>query len=194
MTNLQRLNELSDKDPGIAELARRYPDVFEPDIWKPHRPLKIGIGDELVALGVMTVRQVHRSLGPYCRRLMYLKACTAGAPRVGLDGAPDGEVTHEQAARAAKLFQDQVRTREERAEQARLALRSSPPTRKDKEVPNGRGGTTPLPLPTIASGPVLSSAQPKPGLAGSFAQRDGLAALRVAAKLRRELATGGPDR
>ena len=41
-----------------------------------------------------------RALGDYTSGPTYLRACVAGAPRIGLDGKPCGEVSEQQAAHA----------------------------------------------------------------------------------------------
>jgi sRNA-binding protein len=66
------------------------------------KPLKIGLGEELLALaGVHPAIELSRT--PLCRALKgythapaYRKALAKGGPRYDLDGQPTGEVTPEQ--------------------------------------------------------------------------------------------------
>ena len=71
------------------------------------QPLKIGLGEELLALaGVhpaltdLTRTQMRRALRVYTGAPAYRKALARGGPRYGLDGQPTGEVTPEQQADA----------------------------------------------------------------------------------------------
>jgi sRNA-binding protein len=71
------------------------------------QPLKIGLGEELLALaGVhpaltdLTRTQMRRALRVYTGAPVYRKALKRGGPRYGLDGQPTGEVTPEQQADA----------------------------------------------------------------------------------------------
>ncbi len=67
------------------------------------QPLKIGLGEELLALaGVhpaladLTRTRIRRALKVYTGASAYRRALAAGGPRYGLDGQPAGEVTPEQ--------------------------------------------------------------------------------------------------
>lgn len=83
----------------LAELARRWPTLFDPD--KPV-PLAIGIFEELLeAMPGTTPEQLRRILGPWCHRPLYLRALVAGAERHGLAGVR-GAVAEERAAEAAR--------------------------------------------------------------------------------------------
>ena len=69
------------------------------------KPLKIGLGEELLALaGVhpaladLTRTQLRRGLKVYTGSPAYRKALAKGGPRYGLDGQPAGEVTPDQQA------------------------------------------------------------------------------------------------
>ena len=71
------------------------------------QPLKIGLGEELLALaGVhpalasLTRTQLRRALKVYTGSPAYRKALERGGPRYGLDGQPVGEVTPDQQADA----------------------------------------------------------------------------------------------
>jgi sRNA-binding protein len=85
---------------GIALLAEHFPAVFACEGWQPHKPLKIGIKDDIAAAGIMPAEDISPTLYLYVRRLMYQRALAAGGSRYDLNGEPCGEVTAEQAAGA----------------------------------------------------------------------------------------------
>ncbi|MBS1225526.1 MAG: hypothetical protein H6R24_2204, partial [Proteobacteria bacterium] len=71
------------------------------------KPLKIGLGEELLALaGVhpaladLSRTPLRRALKVYTGAPAYRKALVRGGPRYDLDGQPTGEVTPEQQADA----------------------------------------------------------------------------------------------
>ena len=104
---MQVLGGTSEPGRGDAELAalltRYFPAAF-PAGDKPPVPLKAGIHEDLRELPrplSRKSRRVPRFLGKWVRRPAYLKAMTAGRPRIDLRGRPVGEVTEEQAAVAA---------------------------------------------------------------------------------------------
>lgn len=89
-----------DATPIINQLCEAFPDCFNQAAPKP---LKIGIGGELLALvGVhpalaeVSRTQLRRAITFYTHRFAYRKALAAGGPRYGLDGQPVGEVTPDQ--------------------------------------------------------------------------------------------------
>ncbi len=84
----------------IGLLAELFPRCFTRQNYDPHKPLKIRIATELVSLGIVTPDEVALALSIYTRRLMYQRALASGAPRIGLDGDPAGEVTAEEIAHA----------------------------------------------------------------------------------------------
>jgi sRNA-binding protein len=86
---------------AIGLLAERFPALFVRERWQPHRPLKVGISDDIVALDLMPVEEVRLALWMYVRRTMYRRALATAGARYGLDGEACGEVTAEQAAAAA---------------------------------------------------------------------------------------------
>ncbi len=90
-------------DAHIATLAALFPAVFSAEPWQAHRPLKVGIGDELVARGVLGGREVNAALKQYVDRLMYQKCLAAGDARIDLDGNVAGEVSSEQRCRAERM-------------------------------------------------------------------------------------------
>ena len=70
----------------------------------PQRPIALGIGNQLISAGVITIAEI-RGLAIYTRRLTYLRAMVGGAARIGLDGEPAGEVSEEHA-KCAKASMD----------------------------------------------------------------------------------------
>jgi sRNA-binding protein len=90
----------------IIALAARFPSTFVADPVRSHRPLKIGIGNDLVAAG-FPAREANAALKTYTDRLAYQRVVAAGGYRVDLDGNVAGEVTDGQRryaeARARRL-------------------------------------------------------------------------------------------
>jgi ProP effector len=84
----------------IASLAELFPAAFTCHQFEPHKPLKLGIHEDLVATGVVTEAEVNQALRWYCTRLMYHRAVAAGGIRVGLDGEPAGEITADEMEHA----------------------------------------------------------------------------------------------
>ena len=52
------------------------------------KPLKVGVRDDVIAAlnGAVTDKEVSLALRIYCGNVGYLKACTEGAERIGLNG------------------------------------------------------------------------------------------------------------
>jgi ProP effector len=90
-------------DTNILALAALFPVVFSAEPWRVHRPLKVGIGSDLVERGALGAREVNAALKRYVDRLMYQKCLAAGGARVDLEGNVAGEVSREQRCRAARL-------------------------------------------------------------------------------------------
>ncbi len=93
-----------DANSLLDRLCAAFPACFSRTAPKP---LKIGLGEELLALaGVhpaltdLSRTQLRRALKVYTGRPAYRKALARGGPRYGLDGQPAGEVTPEQQAEA----------------------------------------------------------------------------------------------
>jgi sRNA-binding protein len=105
----------------VAVLAELYPAAIVAERWQPHRPLKIGIRDDLIATGLLTPTECKAALRLYIVRLQYQKALAAGGPRFDLDGNPAGEVAPDEAehARAAVAHLEALSTA--KAEAARRA-------------------------------------------------------------------------
>jgi sRNA-binding protein len=72
----------------ITVLAELFPAAFVVERWVPHKPLKVGIDRDLVALGILTEAEVSQAL----RRLQYQRSLAAGGFRFDLDGNAAGEV------------------------------------------------------------------------------------------------------
>jgi len=94
----------TESETSIAALAALFPAAFSAEQWQAHRPLKIGIGNDLVARGVLSQRKVNAALKRYVDRLMYQKCLAAGGSRVDLEGNVVGEVSHEHRSRAERLI------------------------------------------------------------------------------------------
>lgn len=90
-------------DANIAALAAMFPAAFSAEPWQAHHPLKVGIGNDLVARGVLGAPEVNAALKRYVDRLMYQKCLAAGGARVDLEGNVAGEVSREQRCRAERL-------------------------------------------------------------------------------------------
>ena len=93
-----------DVNPLLDRLCEAFPACFSRSAPKP---LKIGLGEELLALaGVhpaltdLSRTQIRRALRVYTGSPAYRKALARGGPRYGLDGQPAGEVAPEQQADA----------------------------------------------------------------------------------------------
>jgi hypothetical protein len=89
-----------DVNPIIDRLIEAFPACFSR---KAPQPLKIGLGEEVIALaGVhpaladLTRTRIRRALQVYTGTWAYRKALAKGGPRYDLDGQAAGEVTPEQ--------------------------------------------------------------------------------------------------
>lgn len=112
-----------DVNPLLDRLCQAFPACFNR---KAPKPLKIGLGEEVMALaGVhpaladLSRTQLRRALKVYTGAPAYRKALVRGGPRYDLDGQPAGEVTPEQQAFA----------RSPRPKQAAAAETAHPPAR-----------------------------------------------------------------
>ena len=90
----------TDVNPILDRLCRAFPACFDRSASKP---LKIGLGEELMALaGVhpaladLARTRIRRALKFYTGFPAYRRALAKGGSRYGLDGQPAGEVTPEQ--------------------------------------------------------------------------------------------------
>ena len=104
MNAIKKGSEMTTKsDTRITALAAVFPAAFSAEPWQAHRPLKVGIGKDLVARGVFGAREVNAALKRYVDRLTYQKCLAAGGARVDLDGNVAGEVSSEQRCRAERM-------------------------------------------------------------------------------------------
>ena len=89
----------------IELLCDRFPQTFNRNA---PRPLKVGVyADALAALDdTVQLRDLKSALGAYTSNARYLRALTAGAPRIALDGKPAGTVTPEDEAVARARLAD----------------------------------------------------------------------------------------
>ena len=99
-------------------LCERFPQTFNRG---GPQPLKVGIyHDALAALdGAAAPRDLKSALRAYTSNTRYLRALSAGACRVGLDGNPAGTVAPEAEAVAKKRLAESVN---ETAAQVKVAL------------------------------------------------------------------------
>ena len=93
-----------DVNPLLDRLIEAFPACFSRTA---PQPLKIGLGEELLALaGVhpaladLTRTQLRRALKVYTGSPAYRQALAKGGPRYDLAGQPAGEVTPDQQAAA----------------------------------------------------------------------------------------------
>ena len=92
----------------IKLLCERFPQSFNR---RGPQPLKVGVyGDVLAALGdAVQPRDLQSALRAYTSNARYLRALSAGACRVGLDGKPAGTVTPEDEAVARRRLAESVK-------------------------------------------------------------------------------------
>jgi sRNA-binding protein len=135
----------------IAILAERFP-VFAPDIWMPHKPLKVGIYADLAALGVLTGREIHVGLSYYCRRLMYQQALAAGGPRYDLMGNPAGEVSESDRVGAATVVENILKRRENQRDQAKKKLETQRTARTTEPAKPEAPAPAPVEVPRKLDG------------------------------------------
>jgi ProP effector len=175
---------------GIAVLAEHFPAVFALKEWQPHKPLKIGINNDIAAAGIMPAEDIGPALRLYVRRLMYQRALAAGGSRYGLGGEPCGEVTEEQAAGAATVAAHIEAEAQIRGVAAIATRKADKPRKVWKVFPDGHD--TNRPAKRRKSEDVAAAPAPAPELTATPAtptepatKRLGLADLKRAAQERR---------
>jgi sRNA-binding protein len=158
-------------DTNIAALAALFPLAFSPEPCHAHRPLKVGIGNDLVARGVLGEQEVKAALKRYVNRLMYQKCLAAGGARVDLEGNVAGEVSTDQRCRAEGLV-------------ARIKARQVAEAAPAKAVPENKEAVRQAAAPT-SNGKVVSIPPPAQTTPSTGSGRLGLAELKRAAQERR---------
>ena len=158
-------------DAHIAALAALFPAAFSAEPSQPHRPLKVGIGNDLVARGVFGAREVNAALRRYVDRLTYQECLAAGGARVDLDGNVVGEVSSEQRCRAQRMVA-RIKARQ-LAEAAAVKAESKEAVRQAAAIPSMLDGR-------VVVMPLRPEATPSAG-----SRRLGLADLKRAAQERR---------
>lgn len=119
-----------------AILHDRFPDaIFASGTIK--RPLKIGIGDEIIqACPDLKKWAVGFALRDYTRGPSYLVSLVSGAPRIGLDGSHSGDVSPKDEENAlSRLMQCRPKTRAKwliLAGRIELAKKLAPPPKGQK--------------------------------------------------------------
>lgn len=139
-----------ERDPvliSIGRLQKQFPLAFpkKPD---PKVPLKLGISDDLCAraqeLG-LNDEQIKEAVATWCKGSRYWVATVQDAPRLALDGTPDGAVTAGEAAHAT--YQLRRHRREQAA--ARRAATATPATTPETNSPDAVAAD---PVPNETSG------------------------------------------
>ena len=133
----------------LACIAEWFPQAFVPEKYLPHRPLKIGIHIDLKArCPALSERERSAVLRYYVARLMYLRACVAGAPRIDLDGNVCGEVTAAEAQHAAARLAAilAARARKQELIKSRAAAKPAAPRNKEKPPEENRQEAIQYPL------------------------------------------------
>lgn len=108
-------NKAASAAPRIRELAARFPQAFTADKNAVHRPLAVGIREQLRARTGWGRRSVVNSMFFFCGRRRYQESLVEGAERVNLDGEVVGVVTADEAAHAAELVKADTARRAEKA-------------------------------------------------------------------------------
>jgi ProP effector len=164
----------TESDTNIAALAALFPAAFSAEPWRAHRPLKVGIRNDLVARGVLGPRELNAALKRYVDRLMYQKCLAAGGARIDLEGNVAGEVSNEHRSRAERLV-------------ARIEAPQLAETTAAKAAAEGERGVRyaamPAAVPKAKANAMPPSTQRRPPTGSG---RLGLADLKRAAQERRE--------
>jgi ProP effector len=121
----------------IELLCNQFPRTFS---CSGPQPLKVGVyADVLAALGdAVQPRDLQSALRAYTSNGRYLRALTAGTPRIGLDGKPAGTVTPEDEAVAKARLAELAKGTAQRAK--------VPPAKAGPEAP-ARAPTAENPKP-----------------------------------------------
>lgn len=158
-------------EEGLTALIAAYPSVF--DRSNP-RPLAIGIHKELLAASregrlAAPTSAIRMAIDRWTGSRDYLAGLVQAAPRVNLQGEPDGEVTAEQAETARQTLEK----REQRRQARQKAAAERPPrNRRGPSTSPRQGGeqqsTRAKAVPTAAESSV--PAQPDQEASGQKSQ------------------------
>ena len=100
---------------ALTHLAETFPQTFELERCRPHRPLKVGIAADLQArCPALEWRVLRVALAAHTGRVMYLRGLVAGAARIDLDGNPAGEVSAKDTEYATVKLAEILAAREAR--------------------------------------------------------------------------------
>jgi sRNA-binding protein len=182
-----------DPEKTITALAARFPSTFVADPVQSHWPLKIGIGNDLVAAGFPT-REANAALKTYAGRPAYQRVVATGGYRVDLDGNVAGEVTEGQRRYAeARTRRLEARQSAEAAAKANgegpkatgePAAQTATPSVRAARVPTVKDKPVTVPqAPTKLQAPATPPAPPR-----SSDGRLGLADLKRLAQERKQRA------
>jgi ProP effector len=128
---------------AVAQRRECFPAIFTP---ANCRPLKIGIHNELVALG-FDREMVVVGLRSYCGSSAYLSALREGASRIGLDGQPTAVVNaQEEKFAVAQLAEKIARAKNQRLSSAPQTPEPSLVVTVGTSVPAASGGPRRLSL------------------------------------------------
>jgi sRNA-binding protein len=165
---------------ALRVLAELFPQCFVMERWQPHRPLKIGIGNDLVAAGVLLPSEC-KVLRWYVSRRQYQAALANGGARYDLAGNVVGEVSAEQikgAAAALAVMDAKAAALAIAARRAKAATRPNRAATGPTHKPNGRP-------PIRKAQPGKTSVRPPQPVTQSWGPpRHGLAELRAAYQAR----------
>jgi sRNA-binding protein len=131
----------------LAVVAELFSAAFVAERWKPHKPLKIGIHQDLVDRGVPLPGECRAVFRWYCLRLIYQRALAAGGPRFDLDGSVAGEVTPDEIAQAraavarieAKAIAKAEAARAKRGSERAAKRKPTPPSPSNNATPQHDG-------------------------------------------------------
>jgi sRNA-binding protein len=156
-----------EQDRVINELAAAFPALFVAEMWEPHKPIMRKIRDGIIAATGIEDKAVSQALRSYTGRLEYLKALTQGGPRFDLQGNACDELKPDEVEHAKELLAAALVKRKSQAEKVRTKARANAEKRAAAVKP---------PQPAAHEPASASPAEPK---------KDGLAALRAAARARK---------
>jgi sRNA-binding protein len=170
-------------DVVVARLAAAFPQTFVLEKHLPHRPLKVGVAADLrAALPDLPRAVLGRALAAYTKRIMYLQALTARAPRVDLAGNPAGGVTALEPSYASAVLAGIMAVREvspRRKKTGEMPI-GAPPKQPPAVIAAAASPIQPAPTAEVVSAP-LQALEPAKQLAG-------LSDLREAARRRKAMA------